>query len=111
MRNAQEQIDYDDDNEHEDERETTTVPNPEGLKRVAGGRSGPGLNDHRSTVRDSGAPRQGCQSLCFEGRSLGRNSLHASPEVLLWHPSGGCYEIQNAKCEKPGDFADFQKVL
>jgi hypothetical protein len=29
----------------------------------------------------------------------------------LVYPEGGCYEIQNAKCEKPGDFADFQKVL
>src|SRR6266700_1156264 len=43
--------------------------------------------------------------------TLPRVARSSQPSALLRNPFGGCYEIQNTKCEKLGDSAVFQKLI
>ena len=51
-------------------------------------------------------PLQGADAYRTETGGCARR-LACRPATLL-DPSGGCYEIENAKREKLGDFADFE---
>jgi len=51
----------------------------------------------------SGRPQAGSMAIQHVG-NLRYDFVHGPN-----NPNGGCYEIQNTKCQKPGDFADFQR--